>query len=234
MLLSWPIVIAGVYALAMVYFSAWRVRADLNNRSSDLVDARLKPLLESMAQVLSVSALPVRVYNVPVINGLATLDGRIFITRGLLDAYHLGRVTDQELAAVIAHEIGHLALGHTRRRIIDFSMQNVIRVMLMTILGRFIPWVGVWIANGLTVLLAARLSRQDEFEADRYAAVLLIKTGLGTRPLKSLFRKLDDLSRGGNDSGATTGMPAWFLTHPPAQQRIAAIEAAEQEWYGSG
>ena len=47
---------------------------------------------------------------------------------------------------------------------------RTIRMALATVLNRFLPGLGVLIAGALTTLLAARLSRQDEFEADAYAA----------------------------------------------------------------
>ena len=84
------------------------------------------------------------------------------------------------MAAVIAHELGHVALGHSRRRMIDFSGQNAIRTALIMVLSRFIPGLGILIANTLTSLIAARLSRGDEYEADEYATALLIKSGIGT------------------------------------------------------
>ena len=40
---------------------------------------------------------------------------------------------------MIAHELGHVALGHSRRRMIDFSGQNALRTALTWCLGRFIP-----------------------------------------------------------------------------------------------
>jgi putative metalloprotease len=43
------------------------------------------------------------------------------------------------MASVIAHEMGHVALGHARRRMIDFSGQNALRTALIMVLGRFIP-----------------------------------------------------------------------------------------------
>jgi metalloprotease len=43
------------------------------------------------------------------------------MTRGFLNRKVRGEVTAEELAAVIAHEMGHVALGHTRRRMIDFT-----------------------------------------------------------------------------------------------------------------
>jgi putative metalloprotease len=93
------------------------------------------------------------------------------------------------------------------------------------ILSRFLPGIGVWIANGLTSLLAARLSRSDEYEADEYAAALLTKAGIGTDAQKSLFHKLEALTQ--SRSGA---MPAWLMSHPKTGERIKAIEKLENRW----
>ena len=83
------------------------------------------------------------------------------------------------------------------------------------------------IAGALTTLIAARLSRSDEYEADAYAAALLTRAGIGTGPQKSLFRKLDALTKSG-----AGGIPAWLLSHPRTDERIAAIEANEARWVG--
>jgi putative metalloprotease len=108
---------------------------------------------------------------------------------------------------------------------IDFSGQNALRTVLVVLLGRFVPVIGPWIANALTSLLAARLSRGDEYEADEYAAALLTKAGLGVEPQKSLFRKLDALTQ------QRSGMaPAWLMSHPKTDERIAALEKLEQRW----
>ena len=108
---------------------------------------------------------------------------------------------------------------------IDFSGQNAIRTALIMLLSRFLPGIGVMIANGLTTLLAARLSRADEYEADAYAAALLTKAGIGTGPQKSLFGKLEALTR--TNMGA---MPAWLMSHPKTEERIKAIETLEGRW----
>ena len=127
---------------------------------------------------------------------------------------------------MIAHELGHVALGHSRRRMIDFSGQNAMRVALGMVLSRLIPGVGVYIANFLTTLLAARLSRGDEYEADAYASALLMKAGIGTGPQKSLFEKLEKLT------GRGAPAAAWLMSHPKVDDRIAAIEANEARWKG--
>jgi putative metalloprotease len=62
--------------------------------------------------------------------------------------------------------LGHVALGHAKRRMIDFSGQNALRTALTIIISRFIPFVGVYIAAYVTSILAAGLSRADEYAAD--------------------------------------------------------------------
>lgn len=220
-----PILLAILYGLAMYHFSAWRTRRELDANSSELADPALRKLCDRMAAALEIDRIRVNIYEVDPVNGLAAPDGRIFLTRGFYEKYRRGEVTGEEMASVIAHELGHVALGHSRRRMIDFSGQNAIRTVLATILGRFIPWIGPWIAATLTSVLAARLSRGDEYEADAYAAALLMKSGIGTGPQKTLFTKLEGLT-----GMAGRGAPAWLMSHPKTADRIAAIEALEAKW----
>ena len=220
-----PILLALVYAFAMYHFSAWRTRRELDAQSTELADPRLKALTDKLARALDLPRIKVHIYEIDPVNGLAAPDGRIFITRGFYRKFQNGEVSGEEMASVIAHELGHVALGHSRRRMIDFSGQNALRTALAMILSRFLPGIGIWIPNALTSLLAARLSRGDEYEADEYAAALLTKAGIGTAPQKSLFEKLEALtqSRGG-------AMPAWLMSHPKTEERIAAIEKLEARW----
>jgi len=223
-----PILLALLYALAMYRFSVWRTTRELDARSSELADPRLKPVFDRLARALDLPRVRVHLYEIDPVNGLAAPDGRIFITRGFYRKFQTGEVSAGEMASVIAHELGHVALGHARRRMIDFSGQNALRTALAMILSRFLPGIGVWIANGITSLLAARLSRGDEYEADAYAAALLTKAGIGTEPQKSLFRKLEALT-----SGAGGPMPAWLMSHPRTADRIDAIEKLEDRWQRS-
>jgi putative metalloprotease len=220
-----PILLAILYALAMYRFSAWRTARELDARSTELADPRLKQLTDQMAAALELPRIKVHVYEIDPVNGLAAPDGRIFITRGFFRKYQQGEVTAEELASVIAHELGHVALGHSRRRMIDFSGQNALRTALAMVFARLLPGIGIYLANMLTTLLAARLSRGDEYEADAYAAALLAKSGIGTGPQKSLFRKLAALTSQG--PGVT---PAWLMSHPKTDARLAAIEALEERW----
>jgi putative metalloprotease len=225
MLTVYPILIAIAYALLSYRFSVWRTKAMLDQQSRPLTDPAIISLADRLAAALELPAIKVHVFEIEPVNGLAAPDGRIFLTRGFLNAKMRGEVTPEELAAVIAHELGHVALGHLRRRMIDFTGQNAVFVMLSALLNRFIPGLGIWIANLISTALMARLSRRDEFEADAYASALLLKAGIGTAPQKSLFRKLEALTK---SKGGTA--PAWLMSHPATAQRIAAIEANEIRW----
>lgn len=220
-----PLLLAIGYAILMMRFSVWRTKQMLDAQSQPLTDPSVTKLADAMAKAMDLPAIKVRVFEVEPVNGLAAPDGRIFLTRGFLNRKMRGEVTAEELASVIAHELGHVALGHMRRRMIDFTGQNAVFVMLSAVLSRFLPFIGVWIARLLSTALMARLSRRDEFEADAYATALLIKSGIGTDPQKSLFRKLGALTANRGE-----GIPAWLLSHPKVEERIAAIEANEARW----
>ena len=219
-----PILLALIYGLVMYKFSAWRTAKTLDQQSVTLMDPALSPLLQRMAKALDIPKLNVQIYEIDPINGLAAPDGRIFITRGFYNKYKAGDVSGEELASVIAHELGHVALGHARRRMIDFSGQNAVRAALGMVLGRVLPGIGPWIAGLVANLLMARLSRGDEYEADEYAAALMVKSGLGTDAQKTLFLKLEELTR------QIGSRPAWLMSHPKTADRIAAIETLEQKW----
>ncbi|MEP5729613.1 MAG: M48 family metalloprotease [Sulfitobacter sp.] len=225
MIRVFPILLVVVYGFVMYRFSAWRTARELDARSTLLADPALKDMSDRMAEALDLPHINVHIYEIEPVNGLAAPDGRIFITRGFYNKFHSGEVSAGELASVIAHELGHVALGHSRRRMIDFSGQNALRTVLAMVLGRFIPFIGPWIASMLTTLLAARLSRADEYEADAYAAALLSKAGIGVAPQISLFQKLEALTQ----SNAGTA-PAWLLSHPKTEARITALQKLQKRW----
>jgi len=220
-----PILLMLAYGLAMYRFSVWRTLRTLDARSRILDEPQITALTARMAQALDLPQVNVHLYDVDIVNGLAAPDGRVFLTRGFLDQYRSGKVTAEELASVIAHELGHVALGHSRRRMIDFTGQNALMMILSTFLSRLIPGVGVLIARTITAALAAHLSRSDEHEADAYASALLVKAGIGTEPQKSLFRKLGALTGTGSSAA-----PVWLASHPSTKDRIRAIEEREARW----
>ena len=114
-------------------------------------------------------------------------------------------------------------IGRTRS-VFDLTPCALGSIILSLTIGRLIPAIGAYIANFFTSLLAAKLSRNDEYEADEYAAALLEKSGIGTASQISLLQKLETLSQ---DNGAT---PHWLRSHPKTSDRILAIEKLNETW----
>ena len=220
-----PIILPLVYGLVMFRLSAWQLNRTLKRQSSLLADRQLLRPIQLLANALDLESISVSIYEIEPVNGLAAPDGRIFITRGFYDKFTAGEVTENELASVIAHELGHVALGHSKRRMIDFSGQNALRMTLGTLLSRILPGIGGILANLLSNLLMARLSRSDEFEADEYASALMMKSGIGVEHQISMFEKLEQLS--GNNANL---QPAWLLSHPKTVDRIKKIQENKTKW----
>jgi putative metalloprotease len=209
----------------MFQFSAWSMKRQLSQQSNPLLDPNLEKIMLKFADVLEVEKIRINIFETEPINGLAAPDGRIFITRGFYKKYQNGDITVEEISSVVAHELGHVALGHIRRRMIDFSGQNAVRAALGALLSRLVPGLGGMIASIIGNLLMAKLSRQDEYEADEYASALMIKSGLGIEPQVSMFKKLDKIS---NQQGS---VPAWLMSHPPTQERINSIKTKHTKIY---
>ncbi len=218
-----PILALVGFALAQWWFSTWRLKRELAERSAPLDHPELEAEVRRLGRAVGIGHLRALVYDVQMFNGLAAPDGRVFVTRGVLEAHRRGEVSTPEVASIVAHELGHVALGHSRRRMLDWTGQSAARWALAVVLGRFLPGIGPWIASWLASLLAARLSRQDEYEADAYAAALMRKAGVEPEAQASLLRKLDRMA----PQGARI---AWLMSHPPSRDRVAAIEALHDGW----
>ena len=106
-----PIVLAGLYGVVMFQFSAWSLKRQLSKQSNPLLDPNLDKIMIKFANVLEVEKIRLNIFETEPINGLAAPDGRIFITRGFYKKYQNGEITVDEIASVVAHELG-LSLIH--------------------------------------------------------------------------------------------------------------------------
>lgn len=217
------ILIAGV-----VFY--WKLRAQmsghgLRKRSRPLANDQVDALLGRLARAAGIERVEVRLLPDRSVNGLATDTGQIYITQGLFDAFRSGKVTARELASVAAHELGHLALGHMRRRMVEVAGRQAALMVIGGLLGRFIPYFG-WMATAwLLGLLTARLSRRDEFEADAYATALMVRSGIGAEHQARLLEKLPGLI-----PGSAAMASSWLASHPPVEERAAAIRENARRW----
>ena len=222
-----PLLLIALGAWAMWKFSAWTTGRSLRRRSRPLRNDQVERLTGKLADAAGVDGVKVRMLDAPMINGLATPTGEIYVTRGLVAELQSRNISAAEFASVIAHEMGHLALGHTRRRMVDVAGAQAATYILGGLLSRFIPFVGWHLARILSSLFVASLSRKDEFEADAYATALMMKSGLGAEPQARMLEKLETLT-----PKAGLAEQSWLASHPPVTERAAAIRANAERWDG--
>ena len=109
-----PIVLLiSVLYIGSIY-SSRNLSKKLENKSQIFHDPVIDSYLKTFQSILDLRNLQVFVLNENQINGLVTPNGNIYITQGFINQYKLGKVSGVELTSVIAHELGHLALGHTK------------------------------------------------------------------------------------------------------------------------
>ena len=219
-----PLILVILFFYIGFAYSSKSMSHKLRKNSFPLKDPVFQVHLDDFCRALNISNLQIKILNDKQINGLVAPDGTIYITQGFLDKYNSGQVSSTEIASVIAHELGHLALGHTKKRMVTFSAISALTFALSTFLSRVVPYLGSIIGKYLSQLILAGLSRKDEFEADAYASALLVKTGIGIVPQISLLKKINTLT------GAITPKITWTMSHPSPIERVNAIKKLASSW----
>jgi len=148
-------------------------------------------------------------------NAFALPSGIIVMTDELVK---LSR-NDQEVLAVLAHEVGHLHHRHVMRRLLESSATALI---IAGVTGDIASTTSL-AAAAPTVLLHAKYSRDNEREADRYAIELMRKAGLEPRHFGAILVRLE---RRGPRRGA---LPTFLSSHPATEEREALARAGSGE-----
>jgi Zn-dependent protease with chaperone function len=139
------------------------------------------------------------------VNAVALPGGRIYVFQGLIDKAE----SADELAGVIAHEIGHVARRDGLRSVLESAGLSFVFGML---LGDFSGGGAVMIAT--RAVLHASYSRETEAAADSYGVALLNAAGGNAEGLAALLARIE-----GNRSDALT----FLRDHPQTTDRVAAI-----------
>ena len=153
----------------------------------------------------------------PIINAMALPGGYIYVTRGMLA--HLN--DEDQLAAVLAHEIGHVAARHAARQA---WQQQIGQGLLLggALLGQGVlglPAQDLLNLGGMaTQLLFLRYSRDDELEADKLSVEYSSLAGYDPRDVIGFFQTLNRMQEKEGQ-----GMPNFLSTHPNPGDRIERI-----------
>lgn len=125
---------------------------------------------------------------------------------------------DEELLAVMAHEIGHVQHRHILRQL----LQNSMTALLVAGLFGDLSSIAGLSATLPTFLVQQKYTREFEREADVFAARMLRERGVSTVHLANILKRLTD-ARGASQQGALE----YLSSHPPTEERIQALTDPE-------
>ncbi len=158
--------------------------------------------------------LQVTVLDHPLVNAFALPGGRVVLFRGLIEEAG----GPDEVAAVLAHEIGHVVNRDPTRDALRLAGSIGVLGLL------FGDFAGGTVVLFLTnPLINAQYSQAAEIGADDYAHALLTEAGLPPSALGTFFERLRE------EHGDAEGIYAHFSTHPQMTARIEAALAADAE-----
>lgn len=187
----------------------------------------------------------VAIYDAPEVNAFATGPSRnnalVAVSTGLLR-----NMTQDEAEAVLAHEVSHVANGDMVTLALIQGVVNTFVIFLSRVIGHLVDrvvfkterghgpafWVTAIIAELVLGILASIIvmwfSRQREFRADRGGANLA-----GRQKMIAALERLaagrtaplpDQMAAFGIAGGLGSGIKRLFMTHPPLEERIAALK----------
>ena len=145
------------------------------------------------------------------INAFCMPGGKIAVYSGILDQLKL---TDDEVAMVMGHEIAHALREHARERMGKSAATNIGATVLSQLFG--FGQLGQTVTNYGAQLLTLQFSREDETEADLVGMELAARAGYNPRAGITLWQKMGAANKG--------APPQWLSTHPSGSSRIADIE----------
>lgn len=203
--------------------------------------------VQRQAKIAGINMPEVAIYNAPDINAFATgmskNDALVAVSTGLLNS-----MNQDEAEAVLAHEISHVANGDMVTLALIQGVVNTFVIFLSRVIGHTIDrvvfkteeghgpafWVTTIVAEIVLGVLATIIvmwfSRQREFRADTGSARIV-----GKNKMIAALRRLqlskhevhlpDQLTAFGISGKISSGLSSLFMSHPPLEERIAALEA---------
>ena len=144
------------------------------------------------------------------VNAFAVPGGYMYFYTGLIKTLD----NEAQFAGVMAHEMAHVSQRHSTAQL---TKAYGIDLMLSMLLGKNSnQWVDI--ATSLaTGLVELKFSRNDEFEADKFAVIYTYETDWDARGVANFFEKMD----------SHTPTPVFLSTHPADKDRIKKVN---EEW----
>ncbi|WP_293007518.1 protease HtpX [Nitrosomonas sp.] len=202
--------------------------------------------VQRQAKIAGIGMPEVAIYEAPDVNAFATGMSKnaalVAVSTGLLNT-----MSQDEAEAVLAHEVSHIANGDMVTLALIQGVVNTFVIFLSRVIGHTIDrtvfktqeghgpafWITTIIAEIVLGVLASIIvmwfSRQREFRADAGGASLAGKekmiAALRRLQLTQKQAHLPDQLAAFGISGSRNGLTSLFMSHPPLEERIAALES---------
>ena len=153
----------------------------------------------------------INVFDSDQINAFCAPGGKIGVYTGIVNKLKL---TDDEIAAVMGHEIAHALREHSREQVSQKAVTGVITSTIAAAAG--VP--GELMDAGSSMLIHLPNSRSMELESDIIGLELMARAGYDPRNASSIWKKMQQASTGGSG-------PAFLSTHPASADRIKELDS---------
>lgn len=177
-------------------------------------DARLRRLTDGITEV---DGLPLnfKVYDVIDVNAFACGDGSIRVFSSLMDI-----MDDDELMAIIGHEIGHVVNHDVRDAMKSAYLASAALNAAGAAGGKIAQLTDSQLGELAAALLDAQFSQKQEYAADEYGLEFCVKHGFSPYGMANALDKLVELSKGAKASA----VQKMFSSHPDSEKRAARMK----------
>lgn len=191
---------------------------DEHNPVSDPQSAYSRRLDSLMKKVGDIEGLKLnyKVYEVIDVNAFACGDGSIRVFSSLMDL-----MSDDELMAVIGHEIGHVVHTDSKDAMKNAYLTSAARNAAGATGGVVGKLTESQLGDIAKALTSAQFSQKQEAEADDYGFEFCVEHGFDPYGMANALEKLNQLSEGQKSSM----FQKMFSSHPDTQKRIARVKA---------
>ena len=215
------------------YVGQYVAQLDAKNNVLPETNAYVKRVRNLTKGITNVDGIPMnfKVYGTNDVNAFACADGSVRIYSGLLD-----QMTDDQVLGVVGHEIGHVALKHSRKQFQAALRNSAIRDAVVATGGAIAVLTASQLGDVGEALLSAKFSRKQENQADDYGYQFLVDHGRNPWAMATAFERLLTLSTGGASAGSqaasSSAVSEIFSDHPATETRIQRMSArATQDGY---
>lgn len=158
-----------------------------------------------------------KVYMTKEVNAFACADGSVRVYSGIMDM-----MDDDELLGIIGHEIGHVAMEHSKNAFKQELMNSALLDALASTSSSVAALTDTQLSQLGTAYLSARFSRKQENQADDFGYEFLKGAGRNPYGMVEAFEKmlvLESQNGGGNGNY----LQSMFSSHPETKERIKHI-----------